>query len=42
MIFSGMHQFWANVDMGVSGKGGVRWVVVTAREKKLNNTNDRV
>ena len=31
--FSGMHQFWVDVDMGVVGMGGVRWVVVTARKE---------
>ena len=23
MIFKGMYQFWASINMGVSGKGGV-------------------
>ena len=37
-----MHYFWASMDMGLDrkGMGGVGWVVLSNKEKKLNDIND--
>ena len=38
-FFQGMHQFWG---WGWEGSVQVRWMVTKAREKNLDNINDRV